>query len=38
MGDVIKTLAIRSYKGERAAKLSLYFDSGSPLTFIKGHL
>ena len=35
MGDVIKVLPIRSYKGERKKMLRLYFDSGSPYTFIK---
>lgn len=35
MGDVIKILPVRSYKGERPRKLSLYFDSGSPYTLVK---
>lgn len=35
MGDVIEVFGVRSSTGERARPLRLYFDSGSPCTFIK---
>lgn len=35
MGDVIKLLPVRSYRGEKEKRLRFYFDSGSPYTFIK---
>ncbi len=35
MGDILKTYRVRSAKGERPRKLRLYFDSGSPFTFVK---
>lgn len=35
MGDVIKVFPTRSYTGESARSLRLYFDTGSPYTFIK---
>ena len=35
MGDVIKPFSVRSSSCDRARKLKLYFDSGSPYTFIK---
>lgn len=35
MGNVIKKLNVRSYETEKDKSLFLYFDSGSPYTFIK---
>lgn len=35
MGDVIKTFPVRSCEGEKPRRLRLYFDTGSPYTFIK---
>lgn len=35
MGDVIRSFRVRSGKGERSKSLRLYFDTGSPFTFIK---
>ena len=35
MGDVIKGFPVRSYQGEKPRRLRLYFDTGSPYTFIK---
>ena len=34
MGDIIKSYPVRSRTGERSRRLKLYFDSGSPFTFI----
>jgi hypothetical protein len=35
MGDVICAFPVRSGRGEKPRRLRLYFDSGSPYTFIK---
>ncbi len=35
MGDVIRPFPVRSGAGERPRRLRLYFDSGSPYTFIR---
>jgi hypothetical protein len=35
VGDVIRSFPVRSVEGERSRRLRLYFDSGSPYTFIK---
>lgn len=35
MGDIIKKFEVRSTTKEKARRLRLYFDSGSPRTFIK---
>ena len=35
MGDVIRPFPVRSVEGEKLRLLRLYFDSGSPYTFIK---
>lgn len=35
MGDVIRFFQVRSAIGERSKRLRLYFDTGSPYTFIK---
>ncbi|MBI3099439.1 MAG: hypothetical protein HYY93_14605 [Planctomycetes bacterium] len=35
MGDVIRAFPVRSTKGERSRRLRLYFDTGSPYTFVK---
>lgn len=35
MGDVIRTFPVRTYEGEKPRRLKLYFDTGSPKTFIK---
>ena len=35
MGDVIKVFPVRTSRREKPASLRLYFDSGSPYTFIR---
>jgi hypothetical protein len=35
MGDIVKGFPVRSYEGDRAKRLRLYFDTGSPYTFVK---
>lgn len=34
MGDAIKKYFVRSFKGEKSKQFRLYFDTGSPCTFI----
>lgn len=38
MGDIIKTYQVRSSEGEKARRARLYFDTGSPWTFVKESL
>ncbi len=35
MGDVIRAFPVRTFDGEKPRRLRLYFDTGSPYTFIK---
>lgn len=35
MGAIAKRFPVRSYEGDRVKRLRLYFDTGSPYTFVK---